>query len=155
MFVSMHEFVQLTTMSYRTRLEGSWLLSDIIMLCSNLSHNISLEYTALPGIPQNPYSSLCQIHLSKNEACRWKLKIRTSEDEIRKISSQRCCKNRWCQTFPWESRKNVWRKFYSCLFDIKWEIAFVVQGLLNYCSPGQRKFNTLKVNVRKNAWYIF
>jgi hypothetical protein len=158
MFVSEHKSLQMTTMCWllsHMRLEGGRLLSDIVMLCSEVAQMDSMDCAGLQGIPRNPYRSVRRKILSRDQPHVSKLKFKTSEDEVRKVSSQRCCKYRCCQTFPWESTRILRRKFYSCSFEIRRETAYAVQRQLHIRAPEGRKFMTLEADdFGENAWYI-
>lgn len=104
---------------------------------------------------RNTYSTVsCKI-LSNDQSFGSKSKFKTSDDEVRKVSFERCCKGRCCQTFSWESMKNHRRKFYACSFEVRREIAYAVQKQFDVRTLGNKIFITLEwVAVCENAYYI-
>jgi hypothetical protein len=74
---------------------------------------------------------------------------------VQRVSSQRCCKYRCCQTFRWEDTITLRRRFYSSPFESRREIVYAVQGQLHSVPGRTKKYITMAGNdVYENAWYI-
>ena len=80
----------------QVRLEGGRLLSEIVIWCSEhakfFGDNLGLE-----GLPKNPYCHVKRRKLST--PVESKLKRKSLDMEVQKVSSLRCCKYRCIQTF--------------------------------------------------------
>jgi hypothetical protein len=76
-------------------------------------------------------------------------------EEIRKVSTMRCCSEKCCQTFDWEETLRISRKFHSRLFVSRREAGYLVLGQLHDLPGKHKKFITLtNCDVCENAWYI-
>jgi hypothetical protein len=81
--------------------------------------------------------------------------MKTSETEIRRVSSQKCCKLRCCQSFPWEDTRTLRRKFFASTFEARREMAYGVQTQLHAgVIPGMKFVTLANIDVCENAWYI-
>ena len=136
----------------QVRLEGGRLLSEIITWCSEHAKS-SGDDSGLEGLPKNPYCHVKRQELSTT--VKSKLKKKSTDMEVQKVSSLRCCKYRCTQTFSWEDTLAVRQKFYSITFEYRREIAYAVQGQLHELPDRRKKFITLSNReVCENAWYI-
>ena len=80
-------------------LEGGRLLSEIVMWCSEHAKSYG-DDLGLEGLPKNPYRHVKRRKLSTLVESR--LKRKSTDMEVQKVSSLRCCKYRCTQTFSWE-----------------------------------------------------
>ena len=84
-----------------------------------------------------------------------KLNKKTSRYDIQRVSSQRWCKYRCCQTFRWEDTMTLYRMFYLSPFESWWEIVYIVLGQLHSMPKRAKKYITMAGNnIYENAWYI-
>ena len=83
----------------QVRLEGGRLLSEIVTWCSEHA-KFSGDDSGLEGLPKNPYHHVKRRKLST--LVESKLKRKSSDMEVQKVSSLRCCKYRCIQTFSSE-----------------------------------------------------
>lgn len=136
----------------QTRLLNGRVLADIVQL--RAENMMSSSEDELIGIPKAPYR--CVRRKKSHDPKASKFQRMTSDEAIRKVSSQKCCILRCCQTFDWESTLRVRQKFHSASFDQRREMAYAVQSQL-HSLPGKskRKFITIEsTDVCENAWYI-
>ena len=133
------------------RLEGGRLLSEIVTWCSEHGES-SGDDSGLDGVLKNLYRHIKRRKLSLpfDSKLKWKL----SDLDVQRVSSLRCCKFRCCQTFSWDDTLALRRKFYGSTFEVRREIAYVVQSQLHSLPERQKKFMTLcSREVCENAWY--
>ena len=136
----------------QVRLEGGRLLSEIVTWCSEHAKS-SGDDSGLKGLSKNPNRYVKRWKLSM--LVESKLKRKSSNTEVQKVSSLRCCKYRCTQTFSWEDTLAVRRKFYRSTFKFRREIVYAVQGQLHELPERRKKFITLSNRkVCENAWYI-
>ena len=158
MYVSENEDLQMTTMRWpltHVRLEGGRLLSEIILFCSeNAVSDVSDD--GLDGVRKNPYRFNVRRKLLRSDDCATtKIQRKTSVEEVRKVSSQRCCAEKCCQTFDWEDTVRIRRKFHSASYAARRETGYSVLGQLHDLPGKRKKFITLaNRDVCENAWYI-
>ena len=135
----------------QVRLEGERLLSEIVTWCSEHGES-SGDNSGLDGVWKNPYRHIKRRKLSLpfDSKLKWKL----SDSDVQRVSSLRCCKFRYCQTFNWDDTLALRRKFYCSTFEVRREIAYAVQGQLHLLPERRKKFMTLcSREVCENAWY--
>ena len=72
-----------------------------------------------------------------------KLKRKSSDLDVQKVSSLRCYKYRCSQTFNWDDMLALRHKFYNSSFEVRREIVYTVQGQLHKLLERQKKFITL------------
>ena len=101
------------------------LLCQIVTWCSKHAKSTCDDY-GLEGLPKNPYRHVKRRKLSM--PVESKLKRKSSDMEVQKVSSIRCYKFRCTQTFNWEDTLAVRQKFYDITFKFRQEIAYAVQG---------------------------
>ena len=136
----------------QVRLEGERLLSEIITWCSEHAKSYG-DDLGLEGLPKNPYRHVKRWKLSTTVES--KLKRKSTDMEVQKVSFLRCCKYRCTQTFSWEDMLAVRRKFYGSTFEFQKEIVYTVQGQLHELPERGKKFITLSNReVCENTWYI-
>lgn len=136
----------------QVRLVGGLLLSEIVTWCSEHAP-LTNDDSGLEGVPKNPYRHIKRRKLI--QTVESKLKRKTSDEEVRKVSCMKCCKFRCCQTFSWDGTLALRRRFYSSTFEARREIAYVVQGQLHTLPNRRKRFITLNNReVCENAWYI-
>ena len=136
----------------QVRLEGGRLLSEIVTWCSEHA-KFTRDNLGLEGLPKNPYHHVKRQKLST--PVESKLKRKSSDMEVQKVSSLRCCKYKCTQTFSWEDTLAVRQKLYGSTFKFRREIAYAVHGQLHKLPERQKKFITLgNRKVCENAWYI-
>ena len=109
-------------------LEGGRLLSEIVTWCPEHAESTG-DDSRLEGLPKNPYRHVKRQKLST--PVESKLRRKSSDMEVQKVSSLRCYKYRCTQTFSWEDTLAVKQKFYSTTFEFRREIAYAVQGQLH------------------------
>ena len=97
----------------QVRLEGGRLLSEIITWCSEHAKS-SGDDSGLKGLPKNPYNHVKRWKLSTTVES--KLKRKSTDMEVQRVSSLRCYKYRCTQTFRWEDMLAVRQKFNSNIF---------------------------------------
>ena len=135
----------------QVRLEGRRLLSEIVTWCSD--HGKSLgDDSGLEGAQKNPYRDMKKQKLSPLVETKFKWKL--SDSDVQRVSSLRCCKFRCCQSFSWDDTLALRSKFYGSTFEVRKEIAYVVQGQLHSLPERRKKFLTLSgCEVCEKAWY--
>ena len=74
-------------------LGGRRLLSEIVTWCSEHAKS-SRDDSGLEGLPKNSYH-----YVKRRKLVESKLKKKSSDMEVQKVSSLRCCKYRCTQTF--------------------------------------------------------
>jgi hypothetical protein len=158
MYVSENNDLQMTTMCWlltHVQLEGGHLLSEIILFCFENAPSDGSD-NGLDGIKKNPYCFNVRRKLMTSDDCTTtKLQWKTSPDEVRKVSSKRCCAEKCCQTFDWEDTVRMWRKFHSGLFAARRETRYSVLGQLHDLPGKRKKFITLaNRDMCENAWFI-
>ena len=81
---------------------------------------------------------------------------KTADDEVRKVSSERCCSKHCSQTFPQALTRRVHQIFYLKSFDEKREYGIAVGGQMHSVhGDRRRKYLTLHgVEVCATAWYL-
>jgi hypothetical protein len=154
MYVSENNDLQMTTMRWpltHVRLEGGRMLSEIILFYSENALSDGLD-----GVKKNPYRFNVRRKLLRSDDCATtKIHQKTSLEEVRKVSSVRCCSEKCCQTFDWEDMVRIRRKFHSGSFAARRETRYSVLGQLHDLSGKCKKFITLaNRDVCENAWYI-
>ena len=134
----------------QVRLEGRRLMSEIVTWCSEHGES-SGDDSGLDGVRKNPYRiKRRELSLPFDSKLKWKL----SDLDVQRVSSLRCCKFIYCQTFSWDDTLALRRKFYGSTFEVRREIAYAVQGQLHSLLERRKKFMTLSSHeVCKNAWY--
>jgi hypothetical protein len=158
MYVSENNDFQMTPMHWpltHVRLEGGRLLSEIILFCSeNAPSNGSDD--GLDGMKKNQYRLNVRRKLLRSNNCTTtKLYMKTSPEEVRKVSSIRCCVEKCCQTFDWKDTMKIQRKFHAGSFAARSETGYSVLGQLHDLLGTRKKFITLaNRDVCENAWYI-
>jgi hypothetical protein len=158
MYISKNNDLQMTTMRWplmHVRLEGGRLLSEIILFCSeNTLSNGSDD--GLDGVKKNPYRFNVRRKLLMSDNCATtKIYQKTSPEEVRKVSSVRCCAEKCYQMFDWKVTVRIWRKFHSGSFAARRETGYSVLGQLHDLPGKRKKFITLaNRDVCENAWYI-
>jgi hypothetical protein len=99
MYVSKNNDLQMTTMHWpltHVRLEGGRLLSEIILFCSENSLSDGSD-DGLDGVKKNPYRFNVRRKLLRYDECATtKIHHKTSPEEVRKVSSVRCCVEKCC-----------------------------------------------------------
>jgi hypothetical protein len=131
------------------------MLSEIILLCSeNVLSDGSDD--GLDGVKKNPYRfNVCRKLLRSDNCATTKIHQKTSPEEVRKVSSVRCCAEKCCQTFDWEDTVRIRRKFHSRSFAARYKTGYSVLGQLHDLLGKHKKFITLaNHDVCENAWYI-
>jgi hypothetical protein len=102
MYVSENNDLQMTTMCWpltHVRLEGGRLLSEIILFYSENALSDGSD-DGLDGVKKNPYLfNVCRKLLRSGDCATTKIHQKTSLEEVRKVSSVRCCAEKCCQTF--------------------------------------------------------
>ena len=135
----------------QVRLDGGRLLSEIVTWCSEHGES-SRDDSGLEGARKNPYHHLKRRKLSPPVDTKFKRKL--SDSDVQRVSSLRCCKFRYCQSFSWDDTLALRRKFYGSTFELRREIAYAVQGQLHSLPEQRKKFLTLSGReVCENAWY--
>ena len=131
----------------QVRLEGGRQLSDIVTWCSEHA-KFSGDDSGLEGLPKNPYHHVKRRKLSM--PMESKLKTKSSDMEVQKVSSLRCCKYRCTQTFRWEDTLAVRQKIYGSPFEFRREIAYAVQLCKASCTNFLRdeRSSSLSVTAR-------
>ena len=124
----------------QVRLEGGRLLSEIMTWCSKHGESFG-DDSGLEGVRKNPYRHMKKRKLSLlvETNLKWKL----SDLDVQRVSSLRCCKFRCCQIFSWDDTLALRRKFYGNTFEVRREIAYIVQGQLHSLPKQRKKFMTL------------
>ena len=81
---------------------------------------------------------------------------KTADDEVRKVSSERCCSKHCCQTFPQALTRTVRQIFYLKSFEEKQEYGIAAGGQMHSVhGDHRRKYLTLHgVEVCATAWYF-
>ena len=81
---------------------------------------------------------------------------KTADDEVRKVSSERCCSKHCSQTFPQALTRTVRQIFYLKSFDEKREYGIAAGGQMHSLhGDRRRKYLTLHgVEVCATAWYL-
>ena len=81
---------------------------------------------------------------------------KTTDEEVRRVSAQRCCDNCCCQIFPSESTLLVRKKFWVKSFEERREYGIAVGGQLHTVDGNRKqKYITLEgAEVCGTAWYI-
>jgi hypothetical protein len=81
---------------------------------------------------------------------------KTTDEEIRKVSSAKCCKRLCCQHFNQQSTLLVRQKYYLKSFEDRREYGISVGGQLHYLDGNRKlKYITLQgEEVCGTAWYI-
>jgi hypothetical protein len=158
MYVSENNDLQMTTMRWpltHVRLEGGRMLSEIILFCSENALSDGSD-DGLDGVKKNPYRFNVRRKLLRSDDCATtKIHQKTSPEEVRKVSSVRCCAEKCCQTFDWEDTVRIRRKFHSGSFAARRETGYSVVGQLHDLPGKRKKFITLaNRDVCENAWYI-
>jgi hypothetical protein len=158
MYVSENNDLQMTTMRWlltHVRLEGGRMLSEIILFCCENALSDGSD-DGLDGMKKNPYRFNVRRKLLRSDDCSTtKIHQKTSLEEVRKVSSVRCCAEKCCQTFDWEDTVRIRRKFHSGSFAARRKTGYSVVGQLHDLSGKCKKFITLaNRDVRENAWYI-
>jgi hypothetical protein len=157
-YVSENNDLQMTTMRWpltHVRLEGGHLLSEIILFCSeNALFDGSND--GLDGVKKNPYRFNVRRKLLRSDDCATtKIHQKTSPEEVRKVSSMRCCAEKYCQSFDWEDTVSIQRKFHSGSSVARRETGYSVVEQLHDLPGKRKKFITLaNRDVCENAWYI-
>ena len=106
----------------------------------------------LERVRKNPYRHMKRRKLSP--LVETKLKWKLSDLDVQRVSSPRCCKFRYCQTFNWDDMLALRPKFYGNTFEVCREIAYAVQGQLHSLPERRKKFMTLcSYEVCENARY--
>jgi hypothetical protein len=143
MYVSENSDLQMTPMYWpltHVRLEGGHLLSEIILFCFEKAPSNGSD-DKLDGMKKNPYCF--NIHR------------KPSPEEVRKVSSMRCCNEKCCQTFDWDDTVRIWRKFHAGSFAARYKTGYSVLGPLHDLPGKRKKFITLaNHDVYENSWYI-
>jgi hypothetical protein len=110
MYVSENNDLQMTTMRWpltHVRLEGGRMLSEIILFCSENALSDGSD-DGLDGVKKNPYRFNVRRKLLRSDDCATtKIHQKTSPEEVRKVSSVRCCAEKCCQTFDWEDTVRI------------------------------------------------
>ena len=133
-------------------LEGGRLLLEIVTWYSEHAES-SGDNFGFKGLSKNSYRHIKIRKLST--LVESKLKRKSSDMEVQKISSLRCYKYRFTQTFSWNDMLVVRQKFYDNSFEFRWEIAYAIQGQLHKLSERRKKLITLSIReVCGNAWYM-
>jgi hypothetical protein len=158
MYVSENNDLHMTTMRWtltHVRLEGGRMLSEIILFCSENALSDGSD-DGLDGVKKNPYRFNVRRKLLRFDDCATtKIHQKTSPEEVRKVSSIRCCAEKSCQTFDWEDTVRIRRKFHSGSFAARRETGYSVVGQLHDLPGKRKKFITLaNRDVCENAWYI-
>jgi hypothetical protein len=158
MYVSENNNLQMTTMRWpltHVRLEGGRILSEIILFCSENALSDGSD-DGLNGVKKNPYRFNVRRKLLRSDDCTtMKIHQKTSPEEVRKVSSVRCCAEKCCQTFDWEETVRIRKKFHSGSFVARCETGYSVVGQLHDLPGKRKKFITLaNRDVCENAWYI-
>jgi hypothetical protein len=117
--------LQMTTMRWpltHVRLEGGRLLLEIILFYSENAPSDELD-----GVKENPYRfNVRRKLMTSNDCTTTKLQRKTFPDEVRKVSSKRCCAEKCCQTFDWEDTVRIRRKFHSGSFAARRETRYSI-----------------------------
>jgi hypothetical protein len=131
------------------------MLFEIILFCSENTLSDGSD-DGLDGVKKNPYRFNVRRKLLRSDDCATtKIHQKTSPEEVRKVSSVRCCAEKCCQTFDWEDTVRIRRKFHSGSFAARREIGYSVVGQLHDLPGKRKKFITLaNRDVCENAWYI-
>ena len=81
---------------------------------------------------------------------------KTADDEVRKVSSERCCSKHCSQTFPQALTQTVRQIFYLKSFDEKREYGIAIGGQMHSVhGDRRRKYLMLHgVEVCATAWYL-
>jgi hypothetical protein len=158
MYVSENNDLQMTTMRSpltHVRLEGGRLLSEINLFCFENALSDGSD-DGFNGVKKNPYCfNVRRKLLRSDDYATTKIHHKTSPEEVRKVSSVRCCVEKCCQTFDWEDMVRIRRKFHSWSFAARRETVYSVLGQLHDLPGKHKKFITLaNRDVCKNAWYI-
>jgi hypothetical protein len=158
MYVSENNDLQMTTMHWpltHVRLEGGRMLSEIILFCSENALSDGSD-DGLDEVKKNPYRfNVRRKLLRSNDCATTKIHQKTSPEEVRKVSSVRCCAEKCYQTFDWEDTVRIQRKFHSGSFTARRETGYSVVGQLHDLPGKRKKFITLAIrDVCENAWYI-
>jgi hypothetical protein len=158
MYVSENNDLQMTTMRWpltHVRLEGGRMLSEIILFCSENALSDGSD-DCLDGVKKNPYRfNVRRKLLRSDDFATTKIHQKTSPEEVRKVSSVRCCTEKCCQTFDWEDTVRIWRKFHSGFFPTRHETGYSVVRQLHDLPGKRKKFITFaNRDVCENAWYI-
>jgi hypothetical protein len=109
MYISENNDLQMTTMRWplmHVRLEGGRLLSEIILFCSENALSDGSD-DGLDTVKKNPYRfNVRRKLLRSDDYATTKIHQKTSSEEVRKVSSVRCCSEKCCQTFDWEDSED-------------------------------------------------
>jgi hypothetical protein len=107
------------------RLEGGLMLSEIILFCSENALSDRSD-DGLDGVKKNPYHFNVRRKLLRSDDCTTtKIHQKTSPEEVRKVSSIKCCAEKCYQTFDWEDTVRIRRKFHSRSFAARREIGIL------------------------------
>jgi hypothetical protein len=146
MYVSENNYLQMTTMRWpltHVQLKGGRLLLEIIFFCSENAPSDGSN-DGLDGVKKNPYRfNIRRMFLRSDDYTTTKLQQKTSSEEVRKVSSKRCCVKKYCQTFEWEDTVRIRRKFHSGSFAAKRETGYSLMGQLHDLPRKCKKFITL------------
>jgi hypothetical protein len=158
MYVSENSDLQMIPMCWpltHVQLEGGRMLSEIILFCSKNAPSDGSD-DGLDGVKKNPYRFNVRRKLLRSDDCTTtKLHRKTSPEEVRKVSSMRCCDEKYCQTFDWEDIVRIRRKFHAGSFATRRETGCFVMGQLHDLPRKRKKFITLaNRDVCENAWYM-
>ena len=158
MYVLENNDLQMTTMHWplmHVRLEGGHLLFEIILFYyENALFDGSDD--GLNKVKKNPYCFNVRRKLLRSDNCATtKIHQKTSLEEVRKVSSVRCCTEKCYQTFDWEDTVRIWRKFHFGSYAARRKIGYFVLGQLHDLLVKHKKFITLaNCEVCENASYI-
>jgi hypothetical protein len=99
MYVSENNDLQMITMRWplmHVRLEGGRMLSEIILFCFENALSDGSD-NGLDGVKKNPYHFNVRRKLLRSDNCATtKIHQKTSPEEVRKVSSVRCCAEKCC-----------------------------------------------------------
>jgi hypothetical protein len=128
---------------------------ELILFCSENAPSDGSD-DGLDGGKKNPYRFNVRRKLLRFDDCTsTKLHRKTSPEEVRKVSSMRCCDEKCCQTFVWEDIVRIRKKFHARSFSARSEIGYSVMGQLHDFPEKRKKFITLaNRDVCENAWYM-
>jgi hypothetical protein len=131
MYVSENNDLQMTTMRWpltHVRLEGGRMLSEIILFCSKNALSDGSD-DGLDKVKKNPYRfNVRRKLLRSDDYATTKIHQKTSSEEVRKVSSIRCCAEKCYQTFDWEDTVRIRRKFHSGSFAARRETGYSIVG---------------------------
>jgi hypothetical protein len=107
-------------------------------------------------VKKNPYRFNVHRKLLRSDDCATtKIHQKTSPEDVRKVSSVRCCAEKCRQTFDWADMVRIQRKFHSGSFAARRETTYSIVGQLHDLPRKHKKFITLaNRDVYENAWYI-